>query len=45
MKEGEERLAAHGDGKNGGFVRWNGHGGSLWGEGDEEDEDGVERVC
>ena len=21
LKEGEERLAAHGDGKNGGFVR------------------------
>ena len=39
LKEGEERLAAHGDGKIGGFARWNGHGGG------EEDEDEVERVC
>ena len=29
LKEGEERLATHGDGKNGEFVRWNGHGGGC----------------
>ena len=45
LKEGEGRLATHGDGRNGGFARWNGHEGSVKMEEDEEDEDGVERVC